>query len=90
MMSAIGPNGKDVYPVALVFDQGGNQIQVHTSLVEALSEDEAYGIAAKMGKAILRDVPSWGTVIHISVGDSDTFDEKRSRFKCSTERAEEE
>lgn len=44
-MSVIGPNGKDLYAVALVFQgiESANDLIVKAILVEAISKEEAVG-----------------------------------------------
>ncbi len=46
----IGPNGKDVFAVAIVHINKGD-MTVNAAMVEALSHDEARGIAHRMAKS---------------------------------------
>ncbi len=47
MRTVIGPNGKDVFAIAFCHRHRG-RIEVGSALVEALSRDEALGIAHRM------------------------------------------
>ena len=50
-MSVVGPNGKDVFSVAYTSKKNGKAL-IGTVLVEALSKDEAYGLARRWARVI--------------------------------------
>lgn len=46
-MAIIGPNGKDLFPCLILFVVN-NDIRSYTFMVEAISRDEATGLAQRM------------------------------------------
>lgn len=51
-MAIIGPNGKDLFPCLVLFVVG-NDVRSYPFMVEAISRDEATGIAQRMAYKLM-------------------------------------
>ncbi len=51
-MALIGPTGKDLFPCLILFVIG-NDVQSHAFMVEAVSRDEATGLAQRIAQKLM-------------------------------------
>ena len=52
MMAIVGPSGKDLFPCLILFVIG-NEVQSYAFMVEAISQDEATGLAQRMAQKLM-------------------------------------
>lgn len=66
-MAVVGPNGKDVFPAAFVLKKEQGLVAL-TVLVEAISHDEATGMAYKIASKLVAENEPYKEVINVVVG----------------------